>query len=77
MKVLFLSFILLAVSGCSLIAPEVTEKVANGVEAYCKEPVAARQFYRVTVNDMTAPNVVVVSCEGDPDYENVKALTGG
>lgn len=59
--------LVLFVSGCSLITPQVGPRVAKAVNRYCQEPYATRLLLRDQVNGMITPNQVRVTCVGDPD----------
>lgn len=56
----------LAVSGCSLLAPKVGPQVAKAVNRYCGEPYQERLTLRTSVNELIQPNTIKVTCEGDP-----------
>jgi hypothetical protein len=52
-------------SGCSYFQP-LTEKVAEAIKVYCKEPLAARELLISTINRELTPNEIKVYCAGDP-----------
>lgn len=66
-KFLVIFLVSLAMSGCSLLAPKTSAKVAQAVNIYCTEPLATRLVLRAEVNSMVAPNAVKVTCVGDPE----------
>lgn len=52
-------------SACAYFQP-VADKVGDAVKDYCKQPLEARKLVRAQVNQAAAPNVVQVTCFGDP-----------
>ena len=54
-------------TGCSILQEEVAPKIADAVRVYCKEPAAARDVIRATVNAELEPDghSVRVTCAGD------------
>lgn len=66
MKTIAVVLIMVALTGCQVIAPKVGPQVAKAVNKYCAEPYAERQVIRSSVNDQIAPNKVAVTCAGDP-----------
>jgi hypothetical protein len=52
-------------SGCASLNSQVAPRVAKAVKAYCLEPQESRTLIRAQVNQITAPNSVKVTCEGD------------
>lgn len=67
MKILLLSLVVVALTGCSLIAPKVGPQVAKAVNRYCVESYQTRLLMRSEVNAMIQPNQIKVTCEGDPE----------
>ncbi len=67
MKYIALSFLVVVLSGCSLIAPKVGPQVAKAVNRYCVESYQTRLLMRTEVNAMIKPNSIKVTCEGDPE----------
>jgi hypothetical protein len=69
---LFLTFLVLSnfavyVGGCAALLPQQAKtKIAQGVTAYCMEPLATRLVLRAEVNTLTAPHLIKVTCQGDP-----------
>jgi hypothetical protein len=60
--------IVLLLSGCSLLPVTAKDKIASGVNDYCKRVTHdERQFIRNDVNAMIAPNSIKVTCAGDPE----------
>lgn len=55
----------LVLTGCSLITPKISGKVADGVHRYCQEPESVRLVIREEVNSMIKPNSIRVYCYGD------------
>lgn len=66
MKHLVFFAVSLSIAGCSLITPKVAPQVAKAVTRYCSEPYQERLVIRQSVNEMTKPNLVKVTCDGDP-----------
>lgn len=54
-------------TACSTFSTAVAPKVADGVNRYCREPLAERQLIRSQVNGMITPNTIKVTCQGDPE----------
>jgi len=67
MKTLLLSALVVAITGCSFIAPKVGPQVAKAVNRYCVESYQTRLLMRSEVNAMIKPNSIKVTCEGDPE----------
>lgn len=57
----------LSLSACAALSSKAAPEVAKAVNKYCAEPYQERLLLRKTVNDMTKPNSVKVTCEGDPN----------
>lgn len=57
--------LVLALTGCQALGPELAGQVARVVNHYCAEPPYARQALREAVAVMTAPNVIRVECAAD------------
>ena len=57
--------VLVVLSGCQALSPQLAENVARVVAHYCAEPPEARQVLREAVDTMTAPNEIRVTCAAD------------
>lgn len=66
MKAIAILCVVIALTGCQVIAPKVGPQVAKAVNKYCAEPYVERQVIRSSVNDQIAPNKIAVTCSGDP-----------
>ena len=62
MKALLLTVLLL--SGCAILGEDRTaEDIASAVSIYCIGTQESRTEFRKKVNDLTAPNSILVTCE--------------
>jgi len=71
MKIILLSIVLTSLlSGCALFG-EAADKIADGVEKYCEQPLVYRSEFRNTINTrlVGTGHTVHVHCLGDPDNE--------
>lgn len=66
MRKLILIGALVHLVGCSAVAP----KLAKIASKYCDQPYEARMALRSQVNEMIAPNLAMIWCDGDPDYQS-------
>lgn len=65
MKTAIVLSIVVLLSGCAYFQP-VADKVGSAVKEYCKQPLDTRKIVRAQVNQAAAPNMVLVTCFGDP-----------
>lgn len=66
MKSVLLSLVILSLAGCAALSSKAAPEVAKAVNKYCAEPYQERLLLRNAVNEMTKPNAVKVTCDGDP-----------
>jgi hypothetical protein len=60
--------LLLLLPACSLVPVTAKQKLASGVNDYCKRiTYTERSILRAEVNAITAPNSIKVTCGGDPE----------
>jgi len=66
MKILFLSAVMLGLSGCAMFAPQIEKaagSVQDGVDRYCAEvDEASRAKFRAQVNPTPGGHTITVEC---------------
>lgn len=59
------SLIGFGVVACESLTQQVGSKAAKAIKRYCEEPASVRMTLREQVNDMIAPNSVIITCQED------------